>query len=458
MRTWWLIPLGCVLAGAGWRNDGSSVFTDARPPGGAATPAWTAPAAAKGSSSPVVVADKVFVTSEPTTLTAIDLATGAVLWSRTHPVVDALDPALRDAIAVYVDGLKDADARLKDLQVRYSEAMKAARAGRADVTGDLGRLSLEIAQLKRDLEVARPYLTPETGDMVGYASATPASDGRTIFATFSNGVVAAYELSGRLRWRVWLGPDDHQRRGYLGTSAASPVIVDGKLIVPYVNLTALSLTDGRVVWRGDAWPHYGTPAVAVVAGRSVLLSPDGRAIDPASGKTLRGGLGDLVYIGPTARGDEVWYVGNNVGTNTAKPNRATAWQLSWRDGALTATQRWSTEFVPTDRIYATPLVYGDKMFVITVHQELVVLALDSGAIVHQRKLGAPLDQAWAAPTAAGGRVFVASISGRLAELEATAPFATLRELQLDAGYAAPWFVGGALVWRGDRTVARYGAP
>jgi len=317
---------------------------------------------------------------------------------------------------------------------------------------------MEIARIKQDLEVAKPYLTPPTGDMVGYASATPVSDGNAIYATFGNGVVASYDLAGRLRWRVWLGPDDHQRRGYLGTSAASPVIVDGKLIVPYRHLTALSLADGGVVWRGRSWPHYGTPAVAVVDGRSVLLSPDGDALDPGSGATLRSGLGDLVYLGPTARGDEVWYIGNNVGTDTVKPNRATSWLLSWRGDALEATQRWSTEFVQTDRIYAAPLVFGDAIYIVTMHQELVVLALDSGMIRHQRKVGVLLDQAWAAPTAVGDRVFIASTSGRVTEVETVAPYAAVREHQLESGYAAPWFVGGAMIWRGDRTVARYGTP
>lgn len=78
-------------APTGYRRDGTGAYPDAKPPlawdlSTGANVAWKTPLA-KGTADPVVRDGKVFVTAEPNTLAAIDLATGKVLWQKevAHP-------------------------------------------------------------------------------------------------------------------------------------------------------------------------------------------------------------------------------------------------------------------------------------------------------------------------------------------------------------------------------------
>ncbi|MGB0583239.1 MAG: PQQ-binding-like beta-propeller repeat protein, partial [Limisphaerales bacterium] len=65
-------------------------------------------------------------------------------------------------------------------------------------------------------------------DEHGYASHTPTSDGKTVYAFFGKSGVHAYSLDGRKVWEKQIGTLSNNRRW---GSAASLMLYDGKLIV-----------------------------------------------------------------------------------------------------------------------------------------------------------------------------------------------------------------------------------
>ncbi len=96
----WLVLLAGAAASsdaAGWRGDGTGMHDAADAPAGWSAKRnvlWSA-RIGKGNSSPVAAGGKVFATAEPASLSCVDGASGALLWTRTASFAD-LDPPQPD--------------------------------------------------------------------------------------------------------------------------------------------------------------------------------------------------------------------------------------------------------------------------------------------------------------------------------------------------------------------------
>ncbi|MBT5612665.1 MAG: PQQ-binding-like beta-propeller repeat protein, partial [Lentisphaerae bacterium] len=124
----------------------------------------------------------------------------------------------------------------------------------------------------------------------GFASSTPATDGKAVYTFFGHTGVVAFDLQGEQLWTADVGAKTH---GF-GTGA-SPVLYRDLLIVNASvesrSLIALDRQTGAEVWRAegikDAW---NTPVfVKADSGRDevVVDTKNGvRAFDPQSGRAL----------------------------------------------------------------------------------------------------------------------------------------------------------------------------
>lgn len=121
----------------------------------------------------------------------------------------------------------------------------------------------------------------------GYASGTPVSDGKGVYFFFAHAGVHAFTLDGRKVWDKNVGTKPHP-----WGSGSSPV-VHGELL--FVNaalesdtLFALDRKTGNEVWSVKGFPaSWGTPTLAKVGGREELIvNANGklRSLDPATGK------------------------------------------------------------------------------------------------------------------------------------------------------------------------------
>jgi outer membrane protein assembly factor BamB len=131
-----------------------------------------------------------------------------------------------------------------------------------------------------------------------HASPTVASDGRQIFAVFNNSQavwVTAFDLEGKLLWQERLGGFDPQRYAY--GFGSSPVISGGLLFVAAEydgadsGIYALDLASHKLRWKAPRTKSlsYSTPIPAgTSAGSPLLISGNQRltAYDPQTGKLL----------------------------------------------------------------------------------------------------------------------------------------------------------------------------
>src|SRR5437764_1255579 len=83
--------------------------------------------------------------------------------------------------------------------------------------------------------------------MTVLAAATPVTDGKTIYAIFANGIVRAVDLDGKPRWTKCIAAPLSTGYG----RAASPLLVDGKLIVHMTSLYALDAETGKQRWVNE---------------------------------------------------------------------------------------------------------------------------------------------------------------------------------------------------------------
>jgi outer membrane protein assembly factor BamB len=128
----------------------------------------------------------------------------------------------------------------------------------------------------------------------GYTAHTPASDGEHVYCFFGVSGVTAFDLDGNEKWTTSVGTEFDGRNW--GT-AASPIVVGDLVIVNAAaesqSLVALNKQTGEEVWRlSDAKLEstWGTPIVVKnPSGKDeLLISPPSEVwgVDPATGKKL----------------------------------------------------------------------------------------------------------------------------------------------------------------------------
>src|SRR2546427_6650070 len=130
----------------------------------------------------------------------------------------------------------------------------------------------------------------------GPAGPTPASDGRNVYVFFADFGLLSYDMDGRERWRVPLGPFNN-----LYGMGASPVLVDDKIVLTCDQNTdsfiiALGQRDGRVRWktaRPEAHSGHSTPILYTPAGGATQI------VIPGS---------FLLTAYAAATGEKIWWV------------------------------------------------------------------------------------------------------------------------------------------------------
>lgn len=154
----------------------------------------------------------------------------------------------------------------------------------ADSGKELWRDSVSAPQRE---DAYRGYLTEH-----GYASATPVSDGRNVYAFFGKAGVVACTVEGKRLWHKDVGQLSSNRRW---GSAASPVLFNDILIVNASEesraILGLSTADGSEQWKAEydrLELCYATPVLVKGEGdvMEAVISMPGEVwgLNPANGK------------------------------------------------------------------------------------------------------------------------------------------------------------------------------
>jgi outer membrane protein assembly factor BamB len=438
MRLVWLLILmigaaPCAALAADWpqfrgpNGDGTAEVKNLPTTwGGFGGVTWQAEIPGRGWSSPVVVGDRVWLTS-----------------------AESLALPTADRIRKLEQGL------YKDFQEQF-QAHSAVTLFAIEIDLATGTLLRNIELLT--VENPAPIHATNT-----YASPTPVTDGERLYCHFGSlGTVAMNLKSGEVVWKQRFKLDDITGAG------SSPVLWKDKLIVPCDGVdqqfvVALDAKTGEVAWRtarplidgeGKHRRAFSTPLVVSHGGSEQVIVPAAQWVcgyDPASGRELwrvNFGDGHATIPRPVAHSGLVY-----ICTGYMKPQ---LWAIRLGgNGDVTETHvAWKHERQVPE--LSSPIVVGEQLYFVSSLGILTCLDAVSGKETWQHRLGGNYA---ASPIAADGKLYFTSQEGITTVLRLGKEYAELARNQLiGQSMASPAIAGEALLFRADLTLYCVGKP
>ncbi len=294
-------------------------------------------------------------------------------------------------------------------------------------TGSLDQLRRHLGCLERDTGrviwtrdgLAKQPEPATIRENHGYAASTPTADTERVYVFFGKSGVHALDHSGRPLWQYDVG---NGTNGW--GSAASPVLWGDLLFVnasvESESLVALDRRTGREVWRArgirESW---NAPSFVQLPGGQVelVVAIFGKVLgfDPTSGTQLWSCATDIAWYmvpGLVAQGDSVFCIGGRTGG-------ALAVKAGGR-GDVTGTHRTWTGRKGSN--VSSPIVHQGHLY--WAHDSLGIVycaEATTGRLVYEERIDRA-SQIYASPVLAGGRLYYLTRSGRMLVLPATPTF------------------------------------
>ena len=311
-----------------------------------------------------------------------------------------------------------------------------------------------------------------------YASPTPVIEPGRIYVTFgSPGTACLDTKTGKVLW---------ERRDFVCNhfrgAGSSPILFENLLIMNYDGsdfqfIVALDKKTGKTVWRkersvdyrdlkdgkpeaeGDWRKGYGTPHIATIEGKPVLLSSGAKAhygYDPRTGKEYwrveERGQHSVASRPLVGHGLIYFTTGFSQGQLFAvKPPPMSAWNGCVVDAAKDEEASpakpqvvWRVKKSVANK--PSPLLVGDLIFMVADGGSVAsCVEAKTGNVIWNERLGGDCSSS---PIYADGRIYSCNELGKTAVIAAGREFKMLAENKLDDGImASPAVAGKALYLR-----------
>ena len=270
-----------------------------------------------------------------------------------------------------------------------------------------------------------------------YASATPATDGRIVVASFGSQGVHAYDVNGTFLWKVDLGHLDvgaYDIPTFEWGPASSPILWNGLVILQCDTqadsfLLALKAETGETVWKTprEELPSWGTPTVAATPSGAQLVTNASnfiRGYDPATGRELWRLGGSSKITAPTPIFAEGMFV---VASGRAPERPIFVVRPDARGDVTLPEGKTSSDAVVWSRTgrgsyMPTPLAYKGQLYVLANNGVLDAYDLRTGGEIYRERLAAVGNGFSASPIAADGRIYLANEDGDIMVVSAGPAF------------------------------------
>ncbi len=281
----------------------------------------------------------------------------------------------------------------------------------------------------------------------GYAGPTPATDGKFLYVFFGKSGVYKFDLDGKQIWQADVGSNTH---GWgCGTS---PVLVDNLVIVNASvesdSLVAIDQETGSEVWRVQGMKEsWSTPHLMRLAnGRQELvvsIKDNIIGYDPSNGQELWRCKGIPDYVCPSVISqDGVAYV---IG---GRSSMAIAVRGGGRGDVSDTHKLWQAKVGAN---VTSPIIHAGHMYWVSDRNKVAYcLRLSDGQVVYSERFP---DQPYASATAGDGKIYIVTRNGGTYVLAAKPEFIQLAHNTLGdraTFNASPAISQGQLLLRSDR--------
>ena len=285
-----------------------------------------------------------------------------------------------------------------------------------------------------------------------FASYSPVTDGKYVWASFGSRGTHCYDVDGNHKWSRDLGK--MKTRNAFG-EGASPTLAGDALIVLMDQegdsfIYALDKKTGKTIWKEnrDEATGWSTPVIVEVKGKLEVIVNAPNLVRSYDAKT----------------GDVIWQCGGQ--TRNAIPSPVVGFgkvfcTSGFRGSALLAIELGRTgDLTDSDAIIwqvdegtpyvPSPLLYGENIYVLSVNKGVISS--------YQAKTGKPnfvkkrldaIDEIYASPVGAAGRVYLVSRDGKCQVIKNSEKFEILATNTLDDEIdASPAIVGDQIFLKG----------
>lgn len=223
----------------------------------------------------------------------------------------------------------------------------------------------------------------------GYASNTPVTDGDNVYVFFGKGGVHSITLDGVKNWSVDVGKESSNRRW---GSAASLVLFENSVIVNAAEeakaIIALDKATGKEIWRQKAGMlelTYGTPRLVQLGQgqQELVISVPGEiwSMNPRTGKLnwyaespMTGNVSPSVIVD----GDTIYSFGG------FRSSGSIAVKAGGTDEVTDSNVLWKSR---SSSYVATPLLHDKHLYWIDDHGIAYCTSAENGETVYRKRVG-----------------------------------------------------------------------
>jgi outer membrane protein assembly factor BamB len=419
--------VGVAAKGANWAQwrgpEGSGVSSETGVPvewSATKNVLWKTQIPGRGHSSPIIWGKRVFLT------TAIE---GAVV-----PGAKAVKHVIENEVFLHPDSVG----------AEHEHTFKVLCLDR-----DTGKILWE-----RTAFVGTPYDNRHRRS--SYASPTPTTDGKLVYAYFGAEGLYAYDFNGRLAWKQSLG-----KLGTLGMGVGtSPLLYENLLIIQADTeagensaIVALDKRTGKQVWRAPrkVQASWATPIIVRTQKRNELIAVGNESVisyDPATGRELWHAKGVDSNAIPSPLSD-----GENVYVYAGFPRKITMAMRLGGEGELKDGQGivWSydkgTAYVPSG------ILYQGLLYLMNDKGILTCLDAKTGAIKYEGGRVPVPSTFMASPVAFDDKILLTSEDGDTFVVKAGAKHEVIATNSLgEPVHSSPAIADEKIFIRGDQNL------
>ena len=288
-----------------------------------------------------------------------------------------------------------------------------------------------------------------------FASSSAVTDGEVVVAFFESQGLYVYDMEGKLLWQKDLGKKTMRNEFGEGTT---PALFGNRIVIVRDHrgtsfIVALDKRTGAELWRTerqevDSW---ATPLVVENAGRPQVVTSGQnrvRSYDLATGELVWDSEGVTMnpIPSPVTADGVVFVTSGYQGSNLKAIRLADAHGDISKSSAIVWTLDADTPYVPS------PLLYDGLLYLIKSNSP-ILSAFDAktGAAQFRNQRLEGVKEVYSSPVGAAGRVYVTGRDGTTLVIKRGPTFEVLAKNTLDDGFdASPALVDGDMYMRGYR--------
>ncbi len=356
---------------------------------------WMTQMPGAGWSSPIVVGDKLFVSTDMACLVCINKADGKILWIRSNGSYESLSEEERMA-----GGLKEQfgpiaqklEEVLNDLMRALNETdmLNGAAAGPQENIRKLMKTKGDLENsLVSGLEKFDKKQFKDTRQHVSQSTGTPCSDGKFVYAAYlgsgkSDGAqtVSCYDLQGKKIWSRYFIV-----RGAEHGCHSSPLIVGDRLLFGSCGVVwCLDRFSGKTLWSTKKSWNEGSPSACKIGDEDVAFTPPGLVYRMSDGQVLFSCPENTQQSSPLLCDGMIFWTRSGYDLPAAVTDPLALSRRFRADTDDLGLPETSAGF--GNAHIASPLLVDGLLYLLTESGGLVVYDAKAGGIVYRRLLDA----------------------------------------------------------------------